>query len=85
MTKVTLDSFLQWKKRKLREKRDKIKADETKKLKEFKSGHQSGLSGRDLFTFNPDLITQDDEEADDTRYIAERDENEVKKNKVVCR
>ena len=28
-------------------------------------GFHNGLSGRDLFTFNPDLIAADDDDADD--------------------
>ena len=39
-------------------------------------GKSIGLSGRDLFTFNPDLVRegdQDDDEVDDA--VAEREEN----------
>lgn len=35
-----------------------------------------GVSGRDLFTFNPDLIAGDDDEADDVTYEREKDEDE---------
>lgn len=35
---------------------------------------QLGLSGRDLFTFNPDLVRDDDDEANDSPYIAENEE-----------
>ena len=30
-----------------------------------------GVSGKDLFTFNPDLVAGDDDEADDTAYVRE--------------
>ena len=34
------------------------------------------MSGRDLFYFNPDLVQQDDEEADDEKYQKELEEGE---------
>ncbi|KAF8368502.1 hypothetical protein PRIPAC_86331 [Pristionchus pacificus] len=74
LTKVTLQSFVSWKKRKLREKKEKEEADEKAKLQKVKSGKHGGLSGRDLFTFNPDLIL-DDDEADDVQY--EKDEEDI--------
>jgi hypothetical protein len=68
MTKVTLESFIIWKKRKLSEKKDALKKDQEKKLKEFKAGNKIGLSGRDMFTFNPELANEagmyDDDEGD---------------------
>ncbi|KAI1721584.1 DRG family regulatory protein, tma46 domain-containing protein [Ditylenchus destructor] len=64
-TKVTLETFIAWKKRKLREKQQKLAAEEKRKRTNFKSGKQIGLSGRDLFTFNPELMGDDDEEAND--------------------
>ncbi|XP_026676485.1 zinc finger CCCH domain-containing protein 15 homolog [Diaphorina citri] len=54
-TKVTLDSFLAWKKRKLKEKSEAMTKAEEKKRSDFKAGRQVGLSGRDMFSFNPDL------------------------------
>ncbi|XP_053672996.1 zinc finger CCCH domain-containing protein 15 homolog [Anopheles nili] len=55
-TRVTLESFLAWKKRKLQEKKDKLQKEEERKLKDFKAGRQNGLSGREMFSFNPDLV-----------------------------
>ncbi|GMT28753.1 hypothetical protein PFISCL1PPCAC_20050, partial [Pristionchus fissidentatus] len=74
LTKVTLQSFVAWKKRKLREKKEKAEADEKAKKEKVKSGKHGGLSGRDLFTFNPDLI-QDDDEADDVEYEKEEEDD----------
>lgn len=56
----------------------------------IKKHFQNGLSGRELFTFNPDLIGDDDEEANDVER--ERDaENQVshflflkKKRKIIA-
>lgn len=64
VTKVTLESFLAWKARKIQEKKDKANEQEEKKKKDFKLGFLNGLTGRDIFTFNPDLIANDDEEAE---------------------
>ncbi|VDP10187.1 unnamed protein product [Soboliphyme baturini] len=77
LSKITLDSFLKWKERKRKERLKEKCAEEKRKRSEYISGKELGLSGRELFTFNPDLMAQDDEEADDIRYKAEEEENEV--------
>lgn len=78
-TKVTLESFLSWKKRKIEEKKQAQLEEERKKLKDYKSGKQFGISGREMFSFNPDLVhdsaMDDDEQTFD--YIREKDENEA--------
>ncbi|KAG0169758.1 hypothetical protein DFQ28_003083 [Apophysomyces sp. BC1034] len=64
LTPVTLESFNQWKKNR-QEKKD---ADEAavRKQKEnrWKAGRSQGMSGRDLFDFNPSLATGLDDDAD---------------------
>ncbi|KAF0736601.1 zinc finger CCCH domain-containing protein 15, partial [Aphis craccivora] len=76
-TRVTLESFLAWKKRKVREKKDAIIKDEEKKRTDYKAGRQIGLSGREMFSFNPEMAIgdsmDDGEEAFDA-YIREEDE-----------
>lgn len=64
-TKVTLETFLAWKKRKIVEKKQEKIIEETKKKSNFKMGLHQGLSGRDLFTFNPTLVADDDDGVDD--------------------
>lgn len=59
-TKVTLETFLAWKKRKIQEKKDQLKKDEDKKRNEYKAGRQAGLSGREMFSFNPELANDND-------------------------
>lgn len=78
VTKVTLESFLAWKKRKIEEKKQQLVKDEEKKRNEFvKHGRLVGLSGREMFTFNPDLIANDDEDADnDIDYNHRSDDEE---------
>lgn len=76
-TKVTLETFLAWKKRKIEEKRQVAMEDEKKKLKDFKAGKQFGISGREMFSFNPDLVNDAMDEGDEAlEYTREVDENE---------
>lgn len=42
-TKVTLESFLAWKKRKVKEKKDALQKEEDKKRNDFKAGRQHGV------------------------------------------
>lgn len=55
-TRVTLETFIAWKKRKIQEKKQRELDDEERKRKDFKAGRQNGLSGREMFSFNPDLV-----------------------------
>ncbi|KAG5674409.1 hypothetical protein PVAND_004383 [Polypedilum vanderplanki] len=76
-TKVTLETFLAWKKRKLEEKRQAALEEEKKKLKDFKAGKQFGISGREMFSFNPDLVNDMMDEGDEAfEYVREQDEDE---------
>lgn len=77
VTKVTLESFLAWKKRKVEEKKQQLVKDEEKKRNDFvKHGRLMGLSGREMFTFNPDLIANDDEDADNDIDYRHRSDGE---------
>lgn len=81
-TKITLETFVAWKKRKLLEKADAEKKAEEKKRNDFKAGRQVGLSGREMFSFNPDLVTDQDMEEGDEAFdyyaVAEDDDMEYK-------
>jgi ssDNA-binding Zn-finger/Zn-ribbon topoisomerase 1 len=68
LTKITLETFTQWKKRKILERKAAMQKDEDKKRAEFKAGRQVGLSGREMFTFNPSMAADSDqlEDGDDT-------------------
>ena len=59
LTPVTLETFVKWKKRKLREKAEAAKKDASKKKDNLKSGQTSGLSGRELFSYNPNIAKED--------------------------
>lgn len=58
-TKITLETFLAWKKRKLKEKEEQAIKDEEKKRSDYKAGRQVGISGREMFYFNPELAMGD--------------------------
>ena len=76
-TKVTLETFLAWKKRKIEEKRQAEIEEEKKKLKDYKSGKQFGISGREMFSFNPDLVNDAMDDGDEAyEMIREDDEDE---------
>ena len=59
LTPVTLQSFVAWKKRKLREKAEKAKKEDSKKKDNAKSGLTTGLSGRELFSYNPTMAGEE--------------------------
>nr|SVE75351.1 EOG090X0C5B [Daphnia dolichocephala] len=77
-TKVTLETFLAWKKRKLREREESNTKENSRKQAAFKAGRSVGISGREMFTFNPDLARDDDiedgDEAFDTANLPNEDE-----------
>ncbi|XP_058508353.1 zinc finger CCCH domain-containing protein 15 [Solea solea] len=80
VTRITLETFLAWKKRKRQEKVEKAMMEMEKKKADFKAGKSLTVSGREVFEFRPELIDDDDAEADDTRYdedTYEDDEQEV--------
>lgn len=79
LPKLTLESFLQWKKRKIEERKAKLAKEEADKKAEFKAGRNVGLSGKDMFTFNPELAhdsAYDDGEAAFDNYDREEEEGE---------
>ncbi|XP_056391753.1 zinc finger CCCH domain-containing protein 15 [Hyla sarda] len=69
VTRITLESFLSWKKRKRQDQIVKDEEEMEKRKADFKAGKSMGISGREVFEFRPELVNDDDEEADDTQYI----------------
>lgn len=76
LNKITLESFLKWKKRKIEEKKTKAKDEAKKRKQEMDSGNLSKLTGRDLFNFRPELMLGDDAEADDMTYERQDSDDE---------
>lgn len=66
-----------WKKRKIQEKKDQLAKEEEQKRKDYKSGKQFGFSGREMFSFNPELANENDLDDDDAAFVSyERDEDD---------
>jgi len=81
-TKVTLETFLKWKERKRREKLDELKKETDKKKAQYKSGQVGGISGRQMFEFNPEL-KRGDEDEEGGAVAFEREEEEKDDCKAV--
>jgi len=67
LTKVNIQTFVAWKKKKLKEKDMEEKKSTAKKERDMKSGKTGGMSGREMFMFNPSMVSthvegEDDEE-----------------------
>ncbi|XP_078726859.1 zinc finger CCCH domain-containing protein 15 [Lampetra fluviatilis] len=74
VTKITLETFLEWKMKKREEKVVKFQKAMEKRKADYKAGKTLGISGREVFEFHPDLVNADDEEADETEYAPQSDE-----------
>ncbi|KFM62197.1 Zinc finger CCCH domain-containing protein 15-like protein, partial [Stegodyphus mimosarum] len=76
LTRITYETFQLWKKKKLKEKQEKNRKEEDRKRAEFKAGRHVGLSGRDMFTFNPDMATDDQTEEGEAAFDMKTREEE---------
>uniref|UniRef100_A0A0X3PLA9 C3H1-type domain-containing protein n=1 Tax=Schistocephalus solidus TaxID=70667 RepID=A0A0X3PLA9_SCHSO len=75
-TKVTLQTFLAWKKRKREEKVAAGNAERAKKEANFTQGRLVGISGREMFEFNPDFADEGEELDGDVCDSRIREDNE---------
>jgi len=85
LTKVTIETFVAWKKKKLKEKKEAAEKVKDKKKKDLKSGQTGGLSGKDIFTFNPSIVQGeevDEEAADFDLGIREEEDVGVKVHEI---
>lgn len=77
LPKITLSSFMAWKTSKIAEKRNKAVQESEKRKADFKAG--KSVTGRDIFTFNPDLVKDEDmddgETAFDTKTREDQDDD----------
>jgi len=82
LTPVNLQTFVAWKKRKLREKADAEKKAQDDKKKKMKSGLTVGMSGRDMFLFDPKMISNedDDEEGGEAVDLAKMSKDNAEEN-----
>lgn len=87
LTRITYETFQLWKKKKLNEKQEKSKKEEDRKRAEYKAGRHIGLSGRDMFTFNPDMATDDMTEEGEAAFdmkTREDDDDDDEEECVPC-
>lgn len=61
-TPVTVESFKKWKETRMNKKEAELEASRKAKEVQAQAGKSAGMSGRDLFTFNPLLLEEQDGE-----------------------
>ena len=81
LTKITLQTFVAWKKKKLKERAASEKKENLKKKKDFKdTGATLGMSGRDMFMMDPNILSKnqvdDDEDGGDFDLTREQPEDD---------
>jgi len=81
LTKITWETFSIWKKKKREEKKAALAKDNKKKKGKAKSGQTSGLTGRELFTFNANM-GGDDDDAEDIEFEKEEVDPEEKVHEI---
>lgn len=65
LTPITKETFAEWKKTRVSKKEAEAQAKESVKSATAQAGKLSGLSGRDLFTYNPELLLGDEDDDDE--------------------
>ncbi len=78
LTKVTKDSFFEWKKRKAEQKKKDLEQKMKEESKKTGGKGTNILSGKALFTYDPSLFKDDENAADDQVY-EERNDEELEK------
>ncbi|KIY51769.1 hypothetical protein FISHEDRAFT_36415 [Fistulina hepatica ATCC 64428] len=78
LTPVTPETFAIWKKTRMDKKEAEEEASRKAKETQAAAGKNSGMSGRDLFQYNPEWFDDADEDAEDDwdieKYLKEREE-----------
>ena len=91
-TPVTAETFAKWKETRMNKKEAELEINRKAKETQAMAGKSAGMSGRDLFTYNP-LITEGDDEGEDggdwdleeyrNKAMVERDEAERKRMEIL--
>ena len=78
LTKITWETFIDWKKKKRAKQMLQESTDVANREKAFRQGKHVGISGKELFAFNPDFVkeSQDDMEDEDVYTLPQREKNE---------
>ena len=80
LTRVTLESFLAWKKRKLKEKKEAALREEEKKRNDFKAGRQIGVSNDIHMMFKDSTWKGKKNQVTDNKKIGIKRRNSYLKN-----
>lgn len=67
-TPVTLDSFNKWKAERVKRKEEAEQEDLKQKEQQRRANKLTGLSGREVFTFRPELLDEYDEDEEDEEF-----------------
>ncbi|KAG9005827.1 hypothetical protein FRB95_009837 [Tulasnella sp. JGI-2019a] len=82
LTPVTPESFATWKRTRLDKKEAEAEALKNAKKSQQAAGKLNGMSGRDLFTYNPEWLEEeegsDDEDWDISAYRKEKEEEDAR-------
>ena len=60
----------------IEEKKQKRTKEEASRKEAFKAGRTHGISGREMFTFNPNMVQDDDDEGEDVITVTARESDE---------
>lgn len=81
LTPVTPETFAKWKQTRMNKKQAEDDALRKTKEQQAAAGKSNGMSGRDLFTFNPEWFEGEDEDEEDdwdlTRYRKEQEDADL--------
>lgn len=72
LTPITKETFAEWKKNRVSKKEAEEQALQSAKSATAAAGKLTGLSGRDLFTYNSELLGADEDEDDDEEWDLEQ-------------
>ncbi|KAH8092666.1 hypothetical protein BXZ70DRAFT_897990 [Cristinia sonorae] len=82
LTPVTPESFAKWKQTRMNKKMAEEEALKNAKATQAAAGKSSGMSGRDLFTYNPEWFVDEEEEEDDwdlAKYRKEQEDEDLER------
>jgi len=76
LNRITFETFIEWKKKKIKERQEKDEKENDRKRAEFKAGKNIGLSGREMFMFNPEMAKDEDMEEGEEAFVIERERDD---------
>lgn len=86
LTPVTAESFAAWKKQRVDKKAAEEEAIKSKKASQAQANKLAGLSGKDMFTLNPEMFADEDDEGGDgeVSFMRRSSFNQYESNAKLC-